>query len=61
MISLFFAMEINLAMFTIYKWQSINFYYEANANFEILKRHIINCNCRGNKEEILIDTRQIVY
>ena len=32
--SLWTAMEINLAMFTVYKWQSIN-YYEANANFEI--------------------------
>ena len=35
MISLWTAMEINLAMFTVYVNDRVSNYYETNANFEI--------------------------
>ena len=48
-ISLWTAMEINLAMFTVYINDRVSNYYEANVNFEIFlfqrwlpKRHMIN-------------------
>ena len=63
-------MEINLQCL-LYINDRVSNFYEANANliFEIflllqrlLKWHIIkfNINCRGNKEEIFTDIRQIV-